>query len=277
MVAVVSFILGRCSGGCSEPSEAVEEPIDTIAQEEDKTADTVVVAEEDVAVEDDVDEERPLDVVAALEILNRCPDARWNTSLEVDDSEVAQPLETNFRGRRSEVFNDSNHVQLIAAEKMGIKPITDMASAWNLSRGVALIASCEEYFLDELTHSYPFLVPEAAQLLKEIGGRFNELLWKRGQSKYRIKVTSVLRTPETIKDLMRRNKNAIEVSTHQYATTFDISYSKFVKDSAENPRTFGNLTDLLSEVLQEFQSQGRCYVKYEAKQSCFHVTVRPSK
>ncbi len=282
VVAVVSFILGRCSGGCSEPSEAVEESIDTIAQEEDKRADAVVVAEEEVAEEEvaeeeDADEERPLDVEAAIEILNRCPDARWNTSLEVDDSEVAQPLETNFRGRRSEVFNDSNHVQLIAAEKMGIRPITDMASAWNLSRGVELIASCEEYFLDELTHSYPFLVPEASQLLKEIGGRFNELLWERGQSKYRIKVTSVLRTPETIKDLMRRNKNAIEVSTHQYATTFDISYSKFVKDSAENPRTFGNLTDLLSEVLQEFQSQGRCYVKYEAKQSCFHVTVRPSK
>ena len=152
-----------------------------------------------------------------------------------------------------------------------------MASAWNLRRPVVKIASCEEYYLDDLTHSYPFLVPEAAQLLKDIGARFNKLLWERGQSKYRIKVTSVLRTPETIRSLMRRNVNAVEVSAHQYATTFDVSYSKFIKDSKENPRTFGNLADLLSEVLQDFQDEGRCYVKYEGKQSCFHITVRPTK
>lgn len=191
-----------------------------------------------------------------------------------EDSMVAQPVETHFSGSRSKTFNDSNHVQLVAAETLGIKPITDMASAWNTSRPLELIASCEEYYLDKLTHSYPFLVPEAAKLLRDIGMRFNELLWERGQSKYRIKVTSVLRTPETIKRLMNHNLNAVAVSTHQYGTTFDISYSRFIRDQKENPRTFQNLSQLLSEVLLEFQTQGRCYVKYEGKQSCFHITVR---
>lgn len=216
-------------------------------------------------------------VVTAEKLLTENPNNKWNESLEIEDSEVAQVLKTAFKGRRSSEFNDSNYVQLKAAEELGITPITNMASAWNLRRPVVKIASCEEYYLDDLTHSYPFLVPEAAQLLKDIGARFNKLLWERGQSKYRIKVTSVLRTPETIRSLMRRNVNAVEVSAHQYATTFDVSYSKFIKDSKENPRTFGNLADLLSEVLQDFQDEGRCYVKYEGKQSCFHITVRPTK
>lgn len=212
----------------------------------------------------------------AAEILQMSPDKKWDIIPEINDSSVAQPLKTNFKGSRSETFNDSNHVQLTAAEAMGISPITDMASAWNLSKPLVLVASCEEYYLDELTHSFPFLVPEAAKLLKDIGARFNQLLWERGKSKYRIKATSVLRTPETIRSLMKRNKNAVAVSTHQYGTTFDISYSKFIRDAVENPRTFENLSSLLAEVMKEMQDQGRCYVKFESKQSCFHITVRPT-
>lgn len=275
---LVSFFLGRCSvNGCSNEKDDVEtiDSTEIIAEAQDNA-----IAVEDVEPIDSSDLEFDtieVEAEAAVEILKRKPDAKWDNYLAVDDSEVAQPLETHFKGSRSATFNDSNHVQLEAAEAMGIKPITDMSSAWNLSRPVKKLASCEEYYLDELTHSYPFLVPEAEQLLKEIGARFNQLLWERGQSKYRIKVTSVLRTPETIKDLMRRNKNAVAVSTHQYATTFDISYSKFIRDAAENPRTFGDLSALLSEVIYEFHSKGRCYVKFEGKQSCFHITVRPQK
>lgn len=212
----------------------------------------------------------------AAQILQLSPDKKWDIIPEINDSSIAQPLKTNFKGSRSETFNDSNHVQLAAAETMGITPITDMSSAWNLSKPLVLIASCEEYYLDELTHSFPFLVPEAAKLLKDIGARFNRLLWERGKSKYRIKATSVLRTPETIRSLMKRNKNAVAVSTHQYGTTFDISYSKFIRDAVENPRTFENLSSLLAEVMKEMQDQKRCYVKFESKQSCFHITVRPT-
>lgn len=275
---VVSFFLGRCSvNGCSDDKEDIEtvDSTEIVAGEQVKE---VVVEESEPIDSSDLEYDTvEVDAEAAVEILRRKPDAKWEKFLEVDDSEVAQPLETHFHGSRSATFNDSNHVQLEAAEAMGIKPIADMSSAWNLSRPVKKLASCEEYYLDELTHSYPFLVPEAEQLLKEIGARFNQLLWERGQSKYRIKVTSVLRTPETIKDLMRSNKNAVAVSTHQYATTFDISYSKFIRDAAENPRTFGDLSALLSEVIYEFHSKGRCYVKFEGKQSCFHITVRPQK
>jgi prophage antirepressor-like protein len=31
---------------------------------------------------------------------------------------------------------------------------------------------------------------------------------------------------------------------------------------------------VLSEVLRDFREAGRCYVKYEVKQGCFHLTTR---
>lgn len=280
VVAVLSFMMGRCSHGCSEDDEVTQKveteevaQVTEATQENDETIDCIDSTK--TSLNGDPEDVEYVNLQMAVDILSAKKDVKWDKTLEIDDSEVAQPLKTYFKGRRPSVFNDSNHVQLVAAEKLGIEPVTDMASAWNLSRPVVKIASCEEYYLEELTHSIPYLVPEAATLLKDIGARFNKLLWERGESKYRIKVTSVLRTPESIDRLMRRNVNAVEVSAHQYATTFDVSYSKFVKDQEANPRTFGNLCDLLSEVLQDFQSQGRCYVKYEGKQSCFHITVRP--
>jgi hypothetical protein len=30
----------------------------------------------------------------------------------------------------------------------------------------------------------------------------------------------------------------------------------------------------LAEVLNDMRKQGRCYIKYEVKQSCFHITTR---
>ena len=31
---------------------------------------------------------------------------------------------------------------------------------------------------------------------------------------------------------------------------------------------------ILSEVLRDLREMGACYVKYEVKQGCYHVTVR---
>ena len=31
---------------------------------------------------------------------------------------------------------------------------------------------------------------------------------------------------------------------------------------------------VLSEVLRDLKQAGRCYVKYELKQGCFHITTR---
>ena len=174
------------------------------------------------------------------------------------------------------IFNDSNHIHLAAAAAIGIIPPGEDDELWDLSRPLVRIASCPEYYVDRLTHSYPFLVPEAADLLSEIGRRFQDSLRARGGGAYRPKVTSVLRTPRSVRRLQRVNRNATQNSAHAYATTFDISHSKFICDSLPTTvRTFEDLKNLLAEILYDLRNEGRCYVKSERKQACFHITARP--
>lgn len=173
------------------------------------------------------------------------------------------------------LFNDSNAVQLEAAQAIGIRPVETLADAWQATRPLLPVRSCAEYYIDELKHSYPYLVPEAAALLHDIGAAFNDSLAERGGGAYRLKVTSLLRTPATVSRLRRVNRNATAESTHTFGTTFDISYSRFICDSDSLGRTFEDLKNLLGEVLLDFKNQGRCYVKMERRQACFHITARP--
>lgn len=178
-------------------------------------------------------------------------------------------------GSLAKVFNDSNYLQLEASRALGIRPINVPSDAWHTRRPLVKISSNPDFFVDELTHSMPYLVPEAADLLHEIGRNFNDSLKARGGGAYRLKVTSVLRTAATVKSLRRRNVNAVETSTHLYGTTFDISHAQFVCDNDSLPRTQEDLKNLLAEVLLDLKRDGRCYVKYERKQACFHITARP--
>lgn len=190
------------------------------------------------------------------------------------DQDCVKLRVTPLGGSLGRVFNDSNYIHLDEAERLGIKPIESLADAWRLRRPVVRIRSCREYVVDSLTHSLPYLVPEAAELLRQVGARFNDSLAARGGGAYRLKVTSVLRTPHSVRRLRRSNGNAVEASAHQFATTFDISYAKFICDSSGVNRTQEDLKNLLAEVLKEMRDQGLCYVKYERKQGCFHITAR---
>lgn len=182
-------------------------------------------------------------------------------------------IHVNDLGPLAEVFNDSNKYQYAWAERLGIEPITDLQSAFRTRRPLRLIKDCDAYGVDELTHSVPYLVPEAADLLERIGYNFIDSLKARGADGYKIKVTSLLRTPSTVKSLRKVNKNATDSSTHQFGTTFDISWSKFI--CADETRTIheGDLKNLLAEVLYDLRRRGRCLVKFERKTACFHITV----
>lgn len=177
-------------------------------------------------------------------------------------------------GALGRVFNDSNYLHISSAEHIGVKPVSGLKSAWNAGASLERVQTCKEYYLDNLTHSLPFLVPEAHKLLTDIGAAFRDSLRARGGGDYRIKVTSVLRTPRLVRRLRRRNRNAVDTSAHLYGTTFDISYAKFICDSTTTPRTQEDMKNLLAEVVFAMREQGRCYVKYERKQACFHITAR---
>lgn len=182
-------------------------------------------------------------------------------------------LKVNIHGNHGTVFTDSNQVQLQMARKLGIEPVTDLHSAYFTKRPLVKVESNQYYQLDTLKHSIPYLVPEAAELLNDIGKNFIDSLHSRGGDSYKIKVTSLLRTPESVGRLRRVNINATDSSTHQYATTFDISYNNFYCLDENRPVNQNDLKNLLAEVLYDLRQQGRCLVKYERKTGCFHVTV----
>ena len=116
-------------------------------------------------------------------------------------------------------------------------------------------------------------MPRASVLLQDIGRLFFDSLQVKGLPLHRIVVSSVLRTEEDVARLRRSNHNATEQSCHLYGTTFDINYNIYsAVTSRETPSD--KLKFVLSEVLNDLRKQGRCYIKYEVRQPCFHITVR---
>lgn len=182
-------------------------------------------------------------------------------------------IRINPIGQLSKVFNDSNKYQYAAAERLGISPLTNLQAAYFTRRPIVRITSGPYYTLDTLKHSLPFLVPEAERLLSDIGRNFIDSLGSRGADGYRVRVTSLLRTPHTVKKLRRVNRNAVDSSTHQFATTFDISYVRF--HCLDTTRTINeeDLKNLLAEVLLDLRNRNRCLVKYERTGGCFHITA----
>jgi hypothetical protein len=190
-------------------------------------------------------------------------------------SPVVHSLPTHIvPGRLRDIFNDSNYTQLTAATANGIVPITDLRSAYNLRVPIVKIHTCDAYMLDSLSNSMPYLVPKAAQLLKDIGHGFSDTIKARGGKAYRIKVTSMMRSDYSVYQLRRHNRNASENSCHRYGTTFDVSWIKFDCQDSSYVVSLEDLKNILGEIMYEKRSKGLCYVKFETKQGCFHVTVR---
>ena len=188
--------------------------------------------------------------------------------------EPTQRIKVNYFGNLRPYFNDSNYVHWQEAESYGLQPLSDTRSHWQLNRPIVKVTSCADYVLDTLIFSRPYLVPEAAATLREIGHRFRDTIAARGGGDYRIKVTSVLRTPQTVRRLRRRNRNAIDSSVHQLGTTFDISYASFVASSPAPARSVDDLKGILAEVLKAMREENKIWVKYEVGQPCFHITAR---
>ena len=161
---------------------------------------------------------------------------RWHHAGPIENHPV-RIWDVNF----AKEFNDLNEAQLAVAQAVGVPPVEDRAAAEHMTKRLVEIVDNDLYCVDELTHSIPFLVPSAAELLDRIGRNFH--------------------------------------STHRYGTTFDISYWHYVKVPDLRERPYADvppeyLRATLSQVLKDLHDEGACYVKYEKKQTCFHITVR---
>lgn len=180
-------------------------------------------------------------------------------------------------------FPDIQDVQLPCAQRNGIAPPQNRDEIEALVRKHKLvdITSSPFYAVDNLTHSLPYLVPRAQHLLNTIAINFLDSLQHKGIEPHLLVISSVLRTAEDVSKLQRGNHNATTNSCHSYGTTVDIAYSRFMPLAGSYPysevepvRWNEDLKFVLSEVLYDLRTRGMCYVKYERKQPCFHLTVR---
>lgn len=169
-------------------------------------------------------------------------------------------------------FPDSQSVQIIAANRWGVKPVKNREDAEQRKRELVYVGESPYYHVDRLSSSIPYLVPRAAVLLQDIGQSFYDSLYVKGLPLHQLIVTSVLRSMEDVSRLQHHNPNATENSCHLYGTTFDICYNRYQPIGREVRND--TLKWVLSEVLRDKRQENRCYIKYEVKQGCFHLTVR---
>ena len=179
----------------------------------------------------------------------------------------------NIRGvvsyKRS--FPDLNDKHLEVAKAVGIRPLEDREEAESMKEKLTHITDNEFYVVDSLTHSIPYLVPRASALLDSLAAK--------GLNPNQVIVTSVLRTQSDVKRLRRRNGNASANSAHCFGATFDVSWKRFKKVEDEDGRPLQDVGSdtlklVLSEVLRDLRQAEKCYIKYELKQGCFHITAR---
>jgi hypothetical protein len=150
------------------------------------------------------------------------------------------------------------------------------------------------WIVRELDYSIPYVTPDAEAMLIEIGRRFHARLDSVGVPRFRLDITSALRTPEQHAELRRRNSNASRIeSSHEFGTTVDIAYRRYTPpasdlfaDIADTPRWMSDsllietarergaeLQAALGRVLQEMQREGKLLVRMERRQTVYHITV----
>ena len=175
-------------------------------------------------------------------------------------------------------FPDQQDVQILAANQHGVSPVQNRDEAEHSKGRLVYVGSNPFFYVDKLNNSIPYLVPRASVLLQDIGRAYFDSLQIKGIPLHKIIVTSILRTKDDVARLRTRNGNATENSCHLYGTTFDVCYNRYkaVQTQAQPRRQVQNdtLKWVLSEVLRDMREQNRCYIKYEVKQGCFHITVR---
>ena len=191
-----------------------------------------------------------------------------------EDHLVAYPGRTfNYKTK----FNDLQSKQHEVASRIGLpRPPKDRNDAASMRKSLVEIETNSNYIVDSLKHSVPYLIPSAKRELDAIGAEWADILARNGLPHYRFYVTSVLRTQEDVKYLQRSgNINSTTQSCHCYGTTFDLAYMRYEKITRTRDYMHeDNLKLVLGQVLLNHQRAGQIYVKYEAKQSCFHITVR---
>lgn len=220
-------------------------------------------------------------ILISLFIFNRRDNKPKDINFECVKLVDCNPAENaNMPIEPSRKLHDKNDDHLMHAQKNGLnRPIETNdyfdAHIQELQDKNILIEVVEnKYFkLKSLTHSHPYLIPQAVNLLNEIGCRFQEQLKEKKQKNFAVRVTSILRTQEDQNKLSHRNSNASDHSAHMYGTTIDISYKNFVNIDNDSIESSYEGVQALTKVITDMREECKLLVVRERKQACFHITV----
>ena len=182
---------------------------------------------------------------------------------------------------------DVNRTQVATAQSLGVRAYADAQIRQLVRQGrlVALGDSTPHWVLRKMDHSVPYVTPDARALLVQVGRRFHARLDSLGIPRYRMKVTSALRTGSTQSELRKINSYASQTaSAHEFGTTMDVSHERFAVPTGAGIRT-DTLEELgkehakvlqgeLGRTLIELRARELLHVMIEDRQPVYHFTVR---
>lgn len=218
--------------------------------------------------------------------------------IATDSARIDAAFQRATRLTAREVGNlrlDRNATQVATARRLG-RRVSGQAEIDRLVQAgqlVALADSTEHWILRDMDHSSPYVTPDARAMLVELGRRFHARLDSLGLPRYRMKVTSALRTDATQADLRRTNSYASRTtSAHEFGTTVDVSHERFAAPAPDPSRIgWGMEAEMLdsvgyahAKVLQAelgraiagMRSDGALHVMMENRQPVYHMTVARS-
>jgi hypothetical protein len=137
------------------------------------------------------------------------------------------------------------------------------------------IQNGNSFIIGEMSHSYPYLTENGQELLTEIGKRFHDKISETRLRGSKIRITSLTRTTDKLRDLRQVNSNTSMNSPHLYGNAIDLSYIRFT--TRKLFLTYCDkryLKEALAEVIWQLREENRCWATYETKQNCFHVVAR---
>ena len=217
-------------------------------------------------------------------------------------NDILSPLPVMTMAQENALRRFLNASHVARARELGYR-VADRAARDSLVAAGRLVEleDSTAYWIVRPGTSPTYMVPHVSALLEELGRRFQDRLAEMGLPPYRIEVTSALRTTERQARLRGRNPNAAAgVSSHEFGTTVDLSYSAFAPPAERSPeilagvpaefaphvermvdlalesvsgRKSRELGAIFSRVLLEAQSEGLVLVIYERQQTVYHITV----
>jgi hypothetical protein len=194
---------------------------------------------------------------------------------------------------RMHLRGDANATQIARAQQLGIHQPIDLDAAVAHHVLIQLPDSTAYWSLHNLNFSVPYVTPSAHAMITQIAQRFQAQLDSLHVPRFRLVITSALRTSDKQAALRRVNSNASKVeSAHEFGTTVDIAYRRFaapLNAAPINADTVRQLADsllvktaglraaelqaVLGRVIAQMRSEGKLMVMMERKQTVYHITV----